>query len=77
MLPLNCQHPCATREYDFQSVVTAASLIYGFAAGVPLAIYLTLGQYGARLALINCVCLYGYSLFVYIPAAVSNSDSRK
>lgn len=58
-------------------MVTAASLIYGFAAGVPLAIYLTLGQYGARLALINCVCLYGYSLFVYIPAAVSNSDSRK
>ena len=57
-------------EYNFESVVTSASIVYGFAAGAPLVMYLILGQYGARFKLISAVCLYGYSLSIYILAAV-------
>lgn len=55
-------------EYNFESVVTSASIIYGFAVGAPFVFYLILGQYGAKFKLINAICLYGYSLFIYLPA---------
>jgi len=57
-------------EYNFESVVTSASIVYGFAVAVPLVMYIILGQYGARFKYITALCLYGYSLFVYIPATV-------
>lgn len=57
-------------EYNFESVVTSASIVYGFAIAVPLVVYIILGQYGARFKYITALCLYGYSLFVYIPATV-------
>ena len=58
-------------SYNFQSIVTASSLIYGFAAGVPAVIWLLLRQYDAKLCLVTSICVYGYSLFVYIPASAS------
>jgi ABC-type dipeptide/oligopeptide/nickel transport system permease component len=56
--------------YDFQSIVKAPSLIYGFAGGAPVGIWFALRQFGAPTKLISIISLYGYSLFVYIPATV-------
>jgi hypothetical protein len=53
--------------YDFQSIVTAASLIYGFAFGAPAAVWVALRQYDPKFRLITITCLYGYSMFVFIP----------
>lgn len=58
-------------EYDFQSVVTASSLVYTFAAGVPLGIWFILRQLtDAKMKLITLICLYGYSLLTFIPATL-------
>lgn len=55
--------------YDFQSVVTAATLIYGFAFGAPVALWMLLRQYEPKVKLITIICLYGYSLVIFIPWA--------
>jgi hypothetical protein len=52
--------------------VTVASLVYGFAVGAPVGIWFVLRQWEqAKLKLITIACLYGYSLILFIPAAVS------
>ena len=49
-------------------------MIYGFAAGTPLSIWFALRQLtGLKVVLMTTVCLYGYSLFVFIPATVRHS----
>ena len=58
------------RVYDFQSIVTASSLIFGFVFGAPLAIWFGLKQINLNLKIVTIGCLYGYSLFVFIPATV-------
>ena len=46
-------------------------MIYGFAAATPLSIWFALRQLtGLKVILMTTVCLYGYSLFVFIPATV-------
>ena len=70
MLTINL-FPSHLRKYDFQTVVSVATLIYGFASIVPLCIWFTLKQLEAKVKLITVICLYGYSLFHFIPAAVS------
>lgn len=55
--------------YDFQSVISAASFVYGFAAGAPACLWLLLRQFEPKVKLITILCLYGYSLFVFIPWA--------
>jgi hypothetical protein len=62
-----------TLEYDFQSIVTAASVVFGFTAAVPTVIWFIFKQLletQYQIRLITALCLYGYSLFVFIPAAV-------
>eukprot|EP01032_Pedospumella_encystans_P026544 gene26544-29991_t len=54
-------------QYDFQSVLTASSLVYGFAAFAPLVIWFVFKQYDATLKFVSVVCLYGYSLTIFIP----------
>jgi hypothetical protein len=62
---------CFFREYNFQAILTASSLIYGFAVIAPGSIWMVLRQYDANLRFITILCLYGYSLFVFLPAVVS------
>jgi hypothetical protein len=59
------------RAYDFQSVITSSSLIYGFALGAPSAVWFVFKQYEPNLLLMSTICLYGYSLTIYVPAVVS------
>lgn len=58
------------REYNFQSVLTASSIIYGFAAIAPTLIWFVFRQYEPKLKFISIFCLYGYSLISFIPAVV-------
>lgn len=63
--------PLSRREYNFQSVLTASSLVYGFAFLAPVAIWFIFKQYEANLKFVNVFCLYGYSLTIFLPAVVS------
>jgi hypothetical protein len=56
--------------YNFEELLSISSVIYGFSGAVPLLIWFVLKQMGSTLRLINVICLYGYSLTVFIPAAI-------
>ena len=58
------------REYDFQSVLTASSLVYGYAFCAPVAIWFVFKQFDQNLKFVAVLCLYGYSLSVLLPAVV-------
>jgi hypothetical protein len=57
-------------QYDLQSMVNAASVIYGYAGLAPVAAYFGLGQIGVDIKLLSLICLYGYSLGVFIAASL-------
>jgi len=48
-------------------VPVAAALIYGFGLGVPIIFTFLLRFYGSNVHYINTICIYGYSMFVFIP----------
>jgi hypothetical protein len=58
-------------SYNFQLVLTASSLIYGFIFFVPLVIYLIFRHYlhDVTMGFVKLLCLYGYSMFVFLPAS--------
>jgi len=58
------------REYDIESVISLASLVYGFLFAVSAAIYLLMRQLEASLSATAILCVYGYSLTIFIPASV-------
>lgn len=61
-------------HYDFTRVTAAMFTIYGWALGAPLVLFALLQYVGVAspaLGLINLLCVYGYSVAVFIPAAVS------
>lgn len=57
-------------EYNFQSVLSACSLLYGFLFGAPAAIWFVFKQYEPKLKFVTVFCLYGYSMFTFGPALV-------
>lgn len=58
-------------NFDVTYVNWAASIIYGYALGVPPAFYFLFQYFGASTSLIRLWCLWGYSLFIFIPTSVS------
>jgi hypothetical protein len=58
-------------HYDINTVTWSAGLFYGYVGIVPLALYFLLKYLGVISGLVQLWCLYGYSLFVFIPASVS------
>jgi hypothetical protein len=57
---------------DFTKIVQAAVVVYGFTVGVPAAAWLTMLYLGLpAVGAVSLLCLYGYSIVVYVPAAVS------
>jgi hypothetical protein len=73
--PIQYQNQSKPRVYDFESIVTASTLVFGFAIGAPLGIWFVLKQLSPNLRAVTIGCLYGYSLFVFIPATVSSSSN--
>ncbi|XVF06110.1 hypothetical protein REPUB_Repub06bG0019700 [Reevesia pubescens] len=55
-------------DYDINLVTWSAGVFYGFVTVVPLALYVILKYFSAPSGLVQLFCLYGYSLFVFIPA---------
>lgn len=54
-------------EYDFNAVVSIAGLVYGFLGSVPVAIWFLFRQLETSTSLVTVLCVYGYSLTVFIP----------
>ncbi|KAJ0987951.1 hypothetical protein J5N97_006307 [Dioscorea zingiberensis] len=56
-------------QYDINLVTWSAGLFYGYVTLVPLGLYVILKYLSAPSGLVQLWCLYGYSLFVFIPAS--------
>lgn len=63
-------------NYDINLVTWSAGLFYGYVIIVPLCLYAILKYFSAPAGLVQLFCLYGYSLFVFIPALVSYCSSN-
>ena len=57
-------------NYDINLVTWSAGVFYGYVTLVPLALYVVLKYFSAPSGLVQLFCLYGYSLFIFIPALV-------
>jgi len=58
-------------QYDFEKVTYGAIAIYAYTIAVPLLMYLGLNCWAAlEIRFIELLCIYGYSLFIYIPVAL-------
>jgi len=63
-------------HYDFHKVSLAATAVFSYASLLPAALYGFLwwaggsGASGAALSFLELVCLYGYSLSIYIPVSI-------
>ncbi|GLT56270.1 hypothetical protein SLA2020_293220 [Shorea laevis] len=55
-------------NYDINLVTWSAGVFYGYVTVVPLALYVVLKYFSAPSGLVQLFCLYGYSLFIFIPA---------
>lgn len=56
--------------YDVGEVTFSAILFYGYATVVPVLLYFALRYLQQPLALTSLLCLYGYSLFIFIPISM-------
>uniref|UniRef100_A0ACD5T9E4 Uncharacterized protein n=1 Tax=Avena sativa TaxID=4498 RepID=A0ACD5T9E4_AVESA len=48
----------------------AASVMYGYAIVVPAAFFFLFQYFGSRPSLVRFWCMWGYSLFIFIPASI-------
>ncbi|KAI4343224.1 hypothetical protein MLD38_027752 [Melastoma candidum] len=55
-------------NYDINFVTWSAGLFYGYVTVVPLVLYVVLKYFSAPAGLVQLFCLYGYSLFIFVPA---------
>ncbi|KAK8589295.1 hypothetical protein V6N13_088144 [Hibiscus sabdariffa] len=55
-------------NYDINLITWSAGVFYGYVTVVPLVLYVILKYFSAPSGLVQLFCLYGYSLFIFIPA---------
>ncbi|KAJ0704232.1 putative Yip1 domain, protein Yip5/YIPF1/YIPF2 [Helianthus annuus] len=55
-------------DYDIHMLTWSACVLYGYVVIVPITLYIVLKYLSVPLGLVQLLCLYGYSLFVFIPA---------
>lgn len=58
-------------NFDVGYFSWAASVMYGYAIIVPAVFFFLFQYFGSRPSLVRFWCMWGYSLFVFIPASVS------
>ncbi|GLT43812.1 hypothetical protein SLA2020_177420 [Shorea laevis] len=56
-------------SFDISYVNVAAGVVYGYAIVVPLAFYFLFQYMGSNPSLIRFWCMWGYSLFIFVPCA--------
>ena len=54
--------------YDFSKIVSAASLIFGYQALMPVAVWFALRYMGVQVAVVQTLTLYGYGILAFVPA---------
>ncbi|CAN1161386.1 Protein YIPF1 homolog [Linum perenne] len=54
-------------NYDINIVTWSAGLFYGYVTVIPLALYVILKYFSVPSGIVQLFCLYGYSLFIFIP----------
>jgi len=57
-------------QYDFYKLIYGAGVIYGYAYITPVLFWLYVKWIDLNMNLIDILCIYGYSLFVYSPVAL-------
>lgn len=57
--------------YDLNTLIVSTWVVYGFAAGAPVLVWLVLNQMDTPVALVQLGCMYGYSLGPYLPAVLA------
>eukprot|EP00245_Coleochaete_scutata_P010592 TRINITY_DN3754_c0_g1_i1.p1 TRINITY_DN3754_c0_g1~~TRINITY_DN3754_c0_g1_i1.p1 ORF type:complete len:301 (-),score=47.82 TRINITY_DN3754_c0_g1_i1:500-1402(-) len=57
-------------HYNINKVTWAATIFYGYVGVVPVVLYFALQYFGMATGLVQLWCLYGYSLFVFLPASI-------
>jgi len=57
-------------NYDFYKLTYGSAVIYGYAFVIPLLFWFYMKYIELGVNLIDIVCIYGYSLFVYSPIAL-------
>jgi len=55
--------------YDIDKVTYSASLFYGYVTIVPLLLWLMMKYFRSPQPLISLVCIYGYSMVIFLPAS--------
>jgi len=63
-------NPGKVYRYDFYKLIYGSGVIYGYAFIVPLLFWLYVKWLDLPVNLIDVLCIYGYSLFVYSPVAL-------
>eukprot|EP01094_Clydonella_sp_ATCC50884_P012328 TRINITY_DN2234_c0_g1_i3.p1 TRINITY_DN2234_c0_g1~~TRINITY_DN2234_c0_g1_i3.p1 ORF type:complete len:402 (+),score=113.64 TRINITY_DN2234_c0_g1_i3:112-1206(+) len=58
-------------EYDFSKVTFGALLIYCYLAIVPILFWTGFKYLDAPIGMLDSYCLFGYSLFAYVPASLA------
>ncbi|XP_078428117.1 integral membrane Yip1 family protein isoform X2 [Wolffia australiana] len=62
--------PSSTWNFDVSYFNWAAGVVYGYAVAAPVAAYFLLQYLGSGGSLVRLCCLWGYSLFVFLPASL-------
>jgi len=57
-------------HYHFEEVSWAAGAIYGYVSILPLVLWLACRWLSVKLSLLQTLCIYGYSLFIFIPISI-------
>uniref|UniRef100_A0A7S3AJT7 Protein YIPF n=2 Tax=Haptolina ericina TaxID=156174 RepID=A0A7S3AJT7_9EUKA len=66
-------HPTAANpvwKYNFNQLTLAGSVVYSYVTVLPLIFWLLLRYFDASKKLVDVLCIYGYSLSVFIPISV-------
>ena len=59
-----------TWTYDFSKLTLAGSVVYSYVTLLPLLFWLLLRYYEASKKLVEVLCIYGYTLAVFVPVSV-------
>jgi len=59
-------------QYDIMKLIYGSAVVYGYCLLVPLALFFYLKWIEVDVRLIEILCIYGYSLFIYLPVSVAS-----
>ena len=62
------QHP--TWTYNFNQLTLAGSVVYSYVTLLPLLFWMLLRYYEASKKLVDVLCIYGYTLSIFVPISV-------